>query len=37
VKLWHVLPPVPDYDGAARRAGYRLISTINGARIYETP
>ena len=37
VKLWHVLPPVPDYDGAARRAGYRLISTINGARIYEAP
>ena len=37
VKLWHVLPPVPDYDGVARAAGYRLITTINGARIYETP
>jgi hypothetical protein len=34
VKLWHVLPPVPDYDGAARDAGYRLEAEINGARIY---
>ena len=37
VKLWHVLPPVPDYDGAARAAGYRLVTELNGARIYEAP
>jgi hypothetical protein len=37
VKLWHVLPPVPDYDGAAREAGYRLVAEINGARIYRAP
>ena len=37
VKLWHVLPPVPDYDGAARAAGYRLVEDINGARIYAAP
>lgn len=37
VKLWHVLPPVPDYDGAARQAGYRLVAEINGARIYAAP
>jgi hypothetical protein len=37
VKLWHVLPPVPDYDGAARAAGYRLVEELNGARIYAAP
>jgi hypothetical protein len=37
VKLWHVLPPVPDYDGAALEAGYRLAAEINGARVYEAP
>ncbi|MDX6423441.1 MAG: hypothetical protein QOI67_912 [Gaiellaceae bacterium] len=37
VKLWHVLPPVPDYDGAARAAGYRLVTELNGARIYVAP
>ena len=37
VKLWHVLPPVPEYDRAARDAGYRLTAEINGARIYESP
>ena len=37
VKLWHVLPPVPDYDGAARAAGYRLVDELDGARIYAAP
>ena len=37
VKLWHVLPPVPDYDGAAQSADYPLVEEINGARIYERP
>jgi hypothetical protein len=37
VKLWHVLPPVPDYDASAREAGYRLVAEINGARIYAVP
>jgi hypothetical protein len=37
VKLWHVLAPVPDFDGAARDAGYRLAAEINGARVYSAP
>lgn len=37
VRLWHVLPPVPDYEAAAREAGYRLVAEINGARIFAAP
>jgi hypothetical protein len=37
VKLWHVLPPVPDYEGAARDAGYRVAAEINGATIFAAP
>jgi len=37
VKLWHVLAPVPDYEGAARDAGYRVEAEINGATIFAAP
>lgn len=37
LKLWHVLPPVPDYEGAARAADYRPVARVNGATILAAP
>jgi hypothetical protein len=37
VKVWHDLPPIPDYDGAARKGGYRLAAQINTVRVYAVP
>ena len=37
VRIWHELEPLPDFDGAARAAGYRLVDEIHGARIYDAP
>jgi hypothetical protein len=35
VKLWHLLPPVPDWEGAVARSGrYRLAATVGAARVY---
>jgi 4-amino-4-deoxy-L-arabinose transferase-like glycosyltransferase len=37
VRQWHAVEPLPGWDGAARRAGYRLVTRIGDARIYELP
>jgi hypothetical protein len=37
VKVWTDLPPIPDYDRAAREGGYRLAAVVNTVRIYELP
>jgi dolichyl-phosphate-mannose-protein mannosyltransferase len=37
VKLWHDLPPIPDYEGTAQRSGYHLVADVNGAKVYALP
>lgn len=34
---WHGQGPLPDYRGAAERAGYRVAADVGGARIYVLP
>jgi hypothetical protein len=36
-RVWHDLPPIPDFDGAARAAGYRRLDDVNGVRMYARP
>jgi hypothetical protein len=36
VKIWHDLPPIPDFDAASEDAGYRVAAEVSGARIYES-
>jgi hypothetical protein len=31
---WHGQEPLPDYRGAAERAGYRVLADVGQARIY---
>jgi len=33
-RLWHVLPPVPDWEGALTDANYRLLADIDSSRVY---
>jgi hypothetical protein len=35
VKAWTDLAPIPDYEGTARKAGYRLTAVVKSVRIYE--
>jgi 4-amino-4-deoxy-L-arabinose transferase-like glycosyltransferase len=36
-KLWHVLPPVPDWEGALADGGYRLLADVDSNRVYIRP
>jgi 4-amino-4-deoxy-L-arabinose transferase-like glycosyltransferase len=33
-RLWHVLPPVPDWEGALADGRYRLLADIDSSRVY---
>jgi hypothetical protein len=37
IKVWNNLPPIPDYERAARDGGYRLAAVENGVLIYQLP
>ena len=34
-KVWHELPPKPDWDELAESSGYRLVEDVDSVRIYE--
>jgi 4-amino-4-deoxy-L-arabinose transferase-like glycosyltransferase len=34
VRLWSTLPPLPDWEGALARGGYRQLARVGSARIY---
>lgn len=33
-KLWHELTPIPDWEGAARAGGYRVLERIGAVTVY---